>query len=164
MTKEILKRLRERWWVFLLLILVYAGLKYFLGGVSEIPAGSGEEKIFELHARRFQYTPNILHVNKGDRVTIRLISEDVHHGFYLDGYEIQMSAIPGQEGAIRFVADKTGRYSFRCSVTCGAFHPYMIGYLKVGPNTRFYTGVGIILLIGLGMGGYLFMRKGGATV
>src|SRR3990167_4435631 len=87
-----------------------------------------EEKFFEIKAKKFSFTPNIIRINKGDSVRIRLISEDVHHGLFLDGYGVNTTAYPGQEGAIKFVADKTGRFSFRCSHTCGEFHPYMIGY------------------------------------
>ncbi len=76
-----------------------------------------QERFFEIKAKKFSYTPNIIKVNKGDVVRIRLISEDVHHGFFLDGYGIRTSAHPGQEGSLKFVADKAGRFSFRCSVT-----------------------------------------------
>lgn len=110
---------------------------------------AGEEKFFEVRARKFVYTPNIIKVNKGDLVRIRLVSEDVHHGFFIDGYGIKTSAHPGQEGSLKFLADKVGRFSFRCSVTCGALHPYMIGHLYVSPNYLFIAGVFIVFILGL---------------
>jgi cytochrome c oxidase subunit 2 len=109
-----------------------------------------EEKFFEIKAKKFVYTPNIIKVNKGDQVKIRLISEDVHHGLFLDGYGIKTSAHPGQEGSLDFVANKSGRFSFRCSVTCGEFHPYMIGYLIVEPNIRLYFYILLTLILGVG--------------
>ena len=121
---------------------------YGLGFMAK--PGLAAERFFEIKAKKFSYTPNIIKVNKGDRVKIRLVSEDVHHGFFLDGYGVRTSAHPGQEGSLTFVADKTGRYSFRCSVTCGEFHPYMVGYMIVGPNSRFYLFGAIVLFIGLG--------------
>ncbi|MBI2437528.1 MAG: cupredoxin domain-containing protein [Lentisphaerae bacterium] len=111
--------------------------------------GRAEEKFIELKARKFSYTPSIIKVNKGDNVRIRLLSEDVHHGLYLDGYDIQTSALPGREGQLKFVADKPGRFSFRCSVTCGALHPYMIGYLYVEHNRNFYASMAAVILMGL---------------
>ena len=114
-----------------------------------------EEKFFEIRAKKFSYTPNIITVNKGDAVRIRLVSEDVHHGFFLDGYGIKTSAHPGQEGSLKFTADKTGRFAFRCSVTCGEFHPFMIGYLTVKTNSR-YQGF-VILTIFLGISNFLFI-------
>lgn len=111
---------------------------------------SSEVRSFDISAKKFNYTPNVIRVSKGDTVKIRLVSQDVHHGFFLDGYEVQTSALPGEDGFAEFVANKTGRFSFRCSVTCGDFHPYMIGYLYVEPNSRFYFGSGIVILLGLG--------------
>ncbi len=119
------------------------------------PSAFAEERLLELRAKKFSYTPNIVEVNKGDVVNIRLISEDVHHGFYLDGYSVTTSAHPGQDGNVKFVADKTGRFSFRCSVTCGEFHPYMVGYLVVGPNSRFL--VYVFLTIALGVVSFAFI-------
>lgn len=108
------------------------------------------ERFFEIKAKKFSYTPNIITVNRGDTVKIRLLSEDVHHGFFLDGYGIKTSAHPGMEGSLKFIADKAGRYTFRCSVTCGEFHPYMVGYLVVGPNSRFWLFAAIVLAIAAG--------------
>jgi len=111
-------------------------------------SASAEERLIEVKAKKFVYTPNIIKVHKGDTVKIRLISEDVHHGFYIDGYGIKTSAHPGQEGSLKFTADKTGRFSIRCSVTCGALHPYMIGHLYVTPNNLWLWG--LLSVIGLG--------------
>ena len=118
-----------------------------------------EDIFFEIKARKFSYTPNIIKVNKGDVVKIRLISEDVHHGFFLDGYGAKTSAYPGQEASLKFTADKNGRFAFRCSVTCGEFHPYMIGYLTVRPNTRYFAYVAIVLLLGGLSLIYIFLAK-----
>lgn len=124
------------------------------------PLSFAAEKFFELKAKKFSYTPHIIKVNKGDEVFIRLISEDVHHGFFLDGYAVETSAYPGEEGFVKFIADKPGRFSFRCSVTCGEFHPYMVGYLIVEPNVRFKFYVFLTAILGLGMLlGILFSRK-----
>jgi cytochrome c oxidase subunit 2 len=81
-------------------------------------------------------------------------SLDVTHGLYLDGYGINIKARPGLIGKATFVADKPGRFSFRCSETCGEFHPYMIGFLEVTPNTRFNLflwaiGIAFVLILGL---------------
>lgn len=126
-------------------IFVVAALLFIAGNTSSFAA----ERAFELKARKFSYTPNIITVNKGDSVKIRLMSEDVHHGFFLDGYEVEMQAHPGQDGAVSFVADKPGRFNFRCSVTCGEFHPYMVGYFVVEPNSRltFFIFLMIILAV-----------------
>ena len=123
------------------------------------PPVFSEEMFFEINAKKFSYTPNIIRVNKGDNVTIRLISEDVTHGFYLDAYGVEMRAHPGQDGSISFIADKTGRFTFRCSVTCGEFHPFMVGYLVIGPNIRFYLFLLIVGIIAAGSLAAAYMKK-----
>lgn len=129
-----------------LLLFVLVALGLYL--VTPAP----QERTFVLTAQRFYYTPNIIEVNRGDRVTIHLLSTDVHHGFYLDGYELETSARPGQDGTVSLVAEKSGRYAFRCSMTCGPFHPYMIGYLRVRPDLRLLGSLwlfGSLLIIAL---------------
>ena len=128
------KRLKERpVAIFLVLFFVAAATHLAVLAWRTPPP---QERTVELKARKFVYTPNIIEVNRGDTIHIRMVSEDVHHGFYLDGYELEMTAQPSLAGGVHFVADKTGKFAFRCSFTCGAFHPYMIGYLRVKPDYR----------------------------
>jgi hypothetical protein len=65
---------------------------------------------------------------------------------YLDGYDLNVIAPPGQTAHLTFVADRAGDFRFRCSVTCGALHPFMIGKLNVGPNWLLYRAAGLALL------------------
>ena len=96
-----------------------------------------EPRVIAITAKRFEYSPNLISIAKGELITLRLESLDVTHGLYLDGYGIKLKARPGLIGKVTFVADKPGRFTFRCSETCGEFHPYMIGFLNVTPNNRF---------------------------
>ncbi|MDP7491918.1 MAG: cupredoxin domain-containing protein [Candidatus Undinarchaeales archaeon] len=121
-----------------------------LVGLLIAPFVVAEERYIEVSGKTFSYTPGVIKVNEGDVVTIRLTSEDVHHGLFLDGYEVQTKAHPGQDGVITFVADKPGRFTFRCSVTCGEFHPYMVGHLYVEPNSPFNGYAALAVLVALG--------------
>ena len=124
-----------------------------------ISAAWSEDRLIEIRATKFSYTPNIVRINRGESITIRLISEDVTHGFYLDGYGLRMAAHPGTDSSVTFVADKGGRYNFRCSVTCGEFHPFMVGYLVVRPNNRFFIYVIIIGAIGIASATVMLIGK-----
>lgn len=104
------------------------------------------ERKFKINASTFEFTPAVLKVNPGDLVTIELNSTDVVHGLYLDGYDLQVAVEPGQTAYLNFVADKNGTFRFRCSVSCGALHPFMIGKFKVGPDFLLMRMVGIALL------------------
>ncbi len=103
-----------------------------------------------LLASQWRYSPGIVMVNQGDSVTLILKTDDVVHGFYLDGYGISRGVLPGQTTEIHFVATKAGRWMFRCSTTCGPFHPYMTGWLRVQPNTPLKLGWIVVGAIGVG--------------
>ena len=97
-------------------------------------------------AGQFSYSPSTVRVQPGDTVTLELVSTDVVHGLYVDGYGAAVEADPGQTKSVTFVADRPGSFRFRCNVTCGAMHPFMIGKLQVGRNTLFLRSAGFVLL------------------
>ena len=116
---------------------------------------------FVITAQQFEYAPNIIRVNKGDRVKITLEATDVMHGFYLDGYGINLKSWEHQSDTAEFVADKTGKFRFRCSQTCGPLHPFMIGELIVEPNSSHQVSVVFTLLTIVGTLVYVWARKEG---
>jgi heme/copper-type cytochrome/quinol oxidase subunit 2 len=113
-------------------------------------------RVVRMEASQFSYSPSVVTVNRGDTVTIQLVSADVVHGLYVDGYGASAQADPGQTKTLTFVADRTGSFRFRCNVTCGAMHPFMIGKLNVGENTILIRSIGFLLV---GMIGLLLFRK-----
>lgn len=115
------------------------------------PSAPHASHTFNLEARQFAYSPSVLHVAPGDMVTINLTSTDVVHGFYLDGYGVSIQSDPGQTTSLTFVADRSGSFRFRCNVTCGAMHPFMIGKLTVGTDAALYRGVALALVSAIGL-------------
>ncbi len=101
------------------------------------------ERVFRIQASRFAYEPGIIQVNPGDRVTIELEATDVVHGLAIDGYKVETTADPGQIAAVTFIADRTGSFRFRCNVTCGNMHPFMIGKLQVRQNSLLLRSLGL---------------------
>jgi heme/copper-type cytochrome/quinol oxidase subunit 2 len=92
-----------------------------------------------------------LTVNPSDSVRIQLVSTDVVHGLYIDGYDLSVEADPGQTATLTFSADKPGSFRFRCNVTCGAMHPFMIGKLTVGTNDWLVRSIGLAVVAVLGV-------------
>ncbi len=120
-------------------------------------------RLITIEARRFQYEPYIIRVKRGERLTLRLQSLDVQHGLFIDGYGVNIKVEPGGQAEQTFVADRPGRYTFRCSVTCGEFHPYMVGYFVVGPNRRLGLFVGAALAASVAGFWIVFRRRPGAA-
>jgi heme/copper-type cytochrome/quinol oxidase subunit 2 len=110
---------------------------------------------FTLTGSQFKYEPGTLQVNRGDTVVITLAAADVVHGLYLDSYGLDLRAEPGRSQTIQFVADKPGKFRYRCSVSCGVMHPFMIGELIVGPNITFGRAVALTVLVAVGALVYL---------
>jgi plastocyanin len=136
---------------------VFAGLALLVLFVPiPVAATAPVERTFHINASRFEYSPAVLAVNPGDRVTIELTATDVVHGLSIDGYKLATTADPGQTARLTFVADRQGSFRFRCTVTCGNLHPFMIGKLQVGQNTLLWRA---ILFSGLALFGGTWMLK-----
>jgi cytochrome c oxidase subunit 2 len=137
-----------------------------LGGTAHAAESTDPQptaRLIEINARRFQYEPHIIRVKRGERLTLRLQSLDVEHGLFIDGYDVNIQVEPGGQAEKTFVADRPGRYTFRCSVTCGEFHPYMVGYFVVGPNRRLGIFAGAALAVGVAGLGVAFRRRSAAA-
>lgn len=141
---ELLKTLWPvwRWGILALLTLLILFLP--------VPGNAAEpvERTFQIEASQFTYSPAVFSVNPGDRVTIELMATDVVHGLSIDGYKLETTSDPGQTARLTFVADRRGIFRFRCTVTCGNLHPFMIGKLQVGQNELLWRGA---LLAGLAL-------------
>ena len=126
-------------------------------GISQLPKTATTRHI-AIDAHRFAYTPSRLVVNKGDTVILQFSTSDVTHGLQLDGYPIELIARKGttfrkhdwmedkdhlhrnwsRVASVKFRAQRSGKFIFRCTETCGNLHPFMSGELIVRPNTPYH--------------------------
>jgi heme/copper-type cytochrome/quinol oxidase subunit 2 len=127
------------------LLLLMAGLAVAFAPLPGPPI-TASEKTFRVEASQYAYSPAEISVQPGDKVTIELVSTDVVHGIYVDGYGHSVTADPGQTATLTFVADKAGSFRLRCNVTCGAMHPFMVGKLNVGANLWLYRSIGLAFI------------------
>jgi hypothetical protein len=120
-------------------------------------------RYISMDAKKYGYFPSRIVVNRGDTIVLRLSSLDVPHGFLLDGYPIELIARKGMMfqkntlnhdadklmtgwdtvSSVKFVANKTGKFTFRCTQTCGNLHPFMTGELVVSPNTPYHLFISL---------------------
>ncbi len=98
--------------------------------LSPKPAAAQIREI-TLTAKKWEFEPSTIEVNKGDRVVLTITSEDVKHGFAIDDFGVAITLEPGKTITTEFIADKTGTFDFYCSVYCGSGHGGMVGKLVV---------------------------------
>jgi heme/copper-type cytochrome/quinol oxidase subunit 2 len=137
----------KRWWaVGVTVSLVLLALLAPLPAAGATP----QERHITVSARSFAFEPGTVRVNRGDTVVLTLEATDVVHGLYLDDYGVSAVAEPGQPAVLRFIASRPGAFRFRCSISCGAMHPFMIGKLVVGPNLTWLRAVLATLITAVG--------------
>ena len=147
-------------------------------GIAFLPRETRTHRV-SLTAGKYGYTPSRIVVNKGDTIVLKPTSRDVTHGFLLDGYPIEF--IIKQQGInylkytwkdddgslktdwdkvseIEFKAERSGKFTFRCTQTCGNLHPFMTGELIVRPNTPYHLFLSLSLWMTLSL--LLWFRTG----
>ena len=97
-------------------------------GVTTNPDGSVTVTMMGL---MFAYTPNEIHVPRGKKVTFRLTSIDVIHGFEIVGTNANSMIIPGYVSQFSTTFPKAGEYLIVCHEYCGLGHHTMSGKLIV---------------------------------
>ena len=137
-----------RWLPVLAAIAMAAGMM----GVSVRYARAAQDSVQEIDisAKKFEFTPNEIHVQQGAHVRLEVTPTDREHGFELEVYPegsdkkgdpgLKFSGdkpsfkIPqGQTQAVEFVAVQAGTYDFKCIVYCGSGHRGMKGTIVVEP-------------------------------
>ncbi len=78
-----------------------------------------------------------LYVPVGKPVRVKLISQDVIHGFFLPAFRVKRDVVPGMDNFAWFVADKPGSYDLFCSQYCGTNHSAMITTVEALPEEKF---------------------------
>jgi len=151
---------RKKAWILIILTLVVTVVVPL--SFQLFPSGTRTHTL-SLEAKKYGYSPSRIIVNKGDKIVLKPTSLDATHGFLLDGHPIEFIMRKGaaflkytwedEDGKLQadwdrvseveFVADKPGKFTFRCTQTCGNLHPFMTGELIVRPNTPYYLFISL---------------------
>jgi cytochrome c oxidase subunit II len=82
-------------------------------------------RVIDITAKRFAFTPNTVTLKKGEKVMLRLHSEDVTHGFFMRALKIDEVIEPGQTKDIVVNPQTAGSFTTICDHFCGANHGNM---------------------------------------
>ena len=96
--------------------------------IRELSPGNYEVYLL---AQMWQFSPNLITVPAGSRVTFYVTSKDVQHGFKITNTNINIMALPGEVGVLTATFDTPGTYNFVCHEYCGALHHTMYGQVVV---------------------------------
>ena len=121
----------KTWEIVALLLVVAITLPFALlsiGGVSS--KNSVVIRAYIVEAGGFK--PNLIVVERGQKVRLVVESMDVVHGFAIPSLGINTGPIDvGKKKIIEFVVKKRGVYVFGCSVRCSPYHFFMRGAIIV---------------------------------
>lgn len=92
------------------------------GGVVVVPHGSNYP---------------VLELPKGETTTVKLISNDVVHGFYIPAFNFSRYALPGVTNYFDFTPTTDGYFRGRCSQLCGLYHAEMLFNVRVVGASQF---------------------------
>ncbi len=101
------------------------------GDAARANPASQPSHVVEITARRFQFTPAVVTLRKGEPAILRLRSEDVVHGFYLKELGIDAIIEPGKVTDVVVIPAETGRFTIICHHFCGSGHGGMKLTLEV---------------------------------
>ena len=80
------------------------------------------------------WSPARVVVKQGQKVRLRILADDVTHGFQLLHFGVDAGAIKtGTTKVVEFTADRAGEFPFYCSVRCSPLHMALMGTLVVEP-------------------------------
>ncbi|GBQ94777.1 cytochrome c oxidase subunit 2 [Gluconacetobacter liquefaciens] len=83
--------------------------------------------------RAWHWSPDVIHVPEGAEITFYVTSADVLHGFEIQGTPVNLTAVPGVVGTVKYTFHHTGLFRIICNEYCGMFHHAMVARIIVDP-------------------------------
>jgi len=107
-----------------------AGMDLGAASAEEKPA-SAKEVVIHVTAKKFEYNPANIIVEKGVPVVLEIEALDRKHGFKVPELGLEAVVKGGETAQVRFTPDKVGKFPFHCNAFCGSGHEDMKGSITV---------------------------------
>ncbi len=117
---------RSFWsWSPIALALVAATLAAHVRAEEGALASAGAPRVIAITAKRFEFNPKAITLEKGEAVTLRLTSADVTHGFFQRELGIDLEIEPGKTAEVTITPQVAGIFTVICDHFCGSGHGNM---------------------------------------
>jgi len=88
-------------------------------------------RVVKIHAKKFDYTPDQVRLEKGIPIVFELTGQDTAMGFNIPDFKVRADIVPDKVTRLDFLPDRAGKFAFYCDVFCGSGHEDMEGTLIV---------------------------------
>ena len=82
-------------------------------------------RVVDISAKKFEFTPNVVKLKKGEAVTLRISTTDRPHGLLVKAFGVDLDAAPGKPDEITFTPAAAGTFPAICDHYCGSGHGNM---------------------------------------
>ena len=112
-------------WIFIVSVLVVGGGIFYRAKLLDpekapVTTGAVREITIRAEKDRWLFTPEIIDVDRGDKIIMTVINEDDYdHGIAIDAFGISQRMPANSTIKIDFVVTQAGDFPFYCSVPCG---------------------------------------------
>jgi cytochrome c oxidase subunit 2 len=108
----------------------------FVAGLLAVASPSvraqDEPRVIMITAKRFEFSPNLITLARGETVKLQIKSEDVTHGLFVRPLGIDTEIVPGRITELTLTPETAGTYRAICDHFCGAGHGGMKMTIVVG--------------------------------
>ncbi len=102
-----------------------------LGSDAAAQAPTAGARTIKMTAELWKFTPNVITVKQGEKVTLEVTGVSGTHGLSVPGLGINETIIQGNTVSVNIPTDKIGIFDFRCSIQCGSGHNDMTGQIII---------------------------------
>ena len=88
-------------------------------------------RIVAVSVESFKFSPATLSLKKGEKVSVRLTGVSGNHGFAVPELGINTAISEGKTVDVSIPTEKTGTFTFFCSIPCGSGHRDMKGTITI---------------------------------
>jgi len=88
-------------------------------------AAQAPARTIEIHAKRFSFAPSEITIKRGETVDLKIVSEDVTHGFVIKELNINREISKDHPVDIVVTPKTAGDFHGKCGRFCGSGHGKM---------------------------------------